>query len=148
MSISSQIDIKKLQDRLMEAEEKLEHLSLLGRTRNNQFYKNKFTINDNMTEKDKQKISKNRKIRNTNAKNVYDNNIEQRAKQIARATARNKRLFTITDDMTVEEKEKVEENVARRKENAKRKYLEKKAELVRLKQLVSTISESKEEKWV
>lgn len=148
MSISSQIDIKKLQDRLMEAEEKLEHLSLLGRTRNNQFYKNKFTINDNMTEKDKQKISKNRKIRNTNAKNVYDNNIEQRAKQIARATARNKRLFTITDDMTVEEKEKVEENVARRKENAKRKYLEKKAELVRLKQLVSTMSESKEEKWV
>lgn len=148
MSISSQIDIKKLQDRLMEAEEKLEHLSLLGRTRNNQFYKNKFTINDNMTEKDKEKISKNRKIRNTNAKNVYDNNIEQRAKQIARATARNKRLFTITDDMTVEEKEKVEENVARRKENAKRKYLEKKAELVRLKQLVSTISESKEEKWV
>ncbi len=139
MSISSQTDIKKLQDRLMEAEKKLEHIALLGRTRNNQFYKNKFTINDNMTEKDKEKINENRKIRNTNAKNVYDNNKEQRAKQIARATARNKRLFTITDGMTDEEKKKVEENVARRKENAKRKYLEKKAELVRLKQLVATI---------
>ena len=56
MSISSQTDIKKLQDRLMEAEKKLEHIALLGRTRNNQFYKNKFTTNDNMTEKDKEKI--------------------------------------------------------------------------------------------
>lgn len=148
MSISSQTDIKKLQDRLMEAEKKLEHIALLGRTRNNQFYKNKFTINDNMTEKDKEKINENRKIRNTNAKNVYDNNKEQRAKQIARATARNKRLFTITDGMTDEEKKKVEENIARRKENAKRKYLEKKAELVRLKQLVETIPKNEQVKLV
>ena len=142
MSISSQTDIKKLQDRLMEAEKKLEHIALLGRTRNNKFY------NDNMTEKDKEKITENRKIRNTNAKNVYDNNKEQRAKQIARATARNKRLFTITDGMTDEEKKKVEENVARRKENAKRKYLEKKAELVRLKQLVETIPKKEQVKLV